>query len=167
MDYKTFLIQIAWPTVTIIALFVFKKPLLKIIPFIEEINIKGIRLKFCQGLKDTDEVLKSKIPIENENKIYSPIIQINDIWIEIEKSCQNLLKKNNHKAPKIYRALGSRIKKYNLIDKKHGVVLDKLRQLRNLASHIGENNISQNDANEFIRLSTIFIEYINEKLETP
>lgn len=164
MDWKTFVNIIAWPVVVILIILIFKKPLSKLIPSIKKIDMKFLLIEFERGTNEVEDILQPETK-EEKHFIYSPITEINDIWLEIENNCRELLKKNKYPIPKTYRALGSRIKKYNLIDEKHRLVLDKLRQLRNIAVRIGEKEIPQKVACKFINLSTVFINYINQELE--
>lgn len=164
--------SLSWPVAVVIIIFIFRKPIGDLIKRIEEAETKWAKIKFKKGLEEVKSIAKEteKKPEREaeiiEKDIYSPISEIISSWNDVENTCQKLLAAKGQHIPLTFRALGSRLKRHNLIDNEHAMILDKLRQLRNVAVHGGSEAIDSDDASEFIRLSENIIEYLREQIDS-
>ena len=85
-------------------------------------------------------------------------------WADVEDVCRELLAKKGVHVPRTYRALGSRLKRSQLIDSEHAAILDKLRQVRNIAVHGAPETVGAREAQEYIVLADRMMTYLNRQL---
>jgi hypothetical protein len=95
--------------------------------------------------------------------VYLPRAEVLEAWLQIEQLCGKLLAHAGERVPPNFRALGSRLKRYQLIDAAHEDVLDNLRNGRNLAAH-GER-VSADDARAYRNAAADMIGYLNTRLQ--
>jgi hypothetical protein len=95
--------------------------------------------------------------------VYLPRAEVLESWLQIEQLCRKLLAHAGEPVPPNFRALGSRLKRYQLIDAAHEDVLDNLRHGRNLAAH-GER-VSADDARVYRNVAANMIAYLNTRLQ--
>ncbi|MEX0703632.1 MAG: hypothetical protein WD069_16165, partial [Planctomycetales bacterium] len=116
-----------------------------------------------EGTVTADEPAAETEKLEGKG-LYAPAAEVMSAWADVESLCQRLLEKNGVHVPGPYRALGSRLKRNQLIDPEHAAILDKLRQIRNIAAHGGPDIVSACEAREYIALAGRMMTYLNRQL---
>ena len=175
MDTLTFIVEmtkaIAWPASIIFIILLLRKPIIELLPFLEELKYKDFALKFHKEVakaKDTISFESSQIKelpkFEEEEasllKIAeaSPRAAIMESWT----SLQNTLLKISFDAGQIdnienYREhsrTGHAMLGINAFTKSDFKIYHNLRELRNKATHMPDFVISTQDAKDFVSLAT-------------
>ncbi len=158
-----------WPIAIVIIIYILRQPIGKLIEQLAELKIKcgdfsAEMKKFEEKAKD---IMPPKEKVEEIKKeiTYSPVTEIISTWSDVENACKKILEVNGKNIPLTFRAIGSRLKSFNLIDDQHGRMLDNLRQLRNIAVRGRSDTIDSDDAAKFIGLAEILINHIDDKIK--
>lgn len=167
--------SLAWPAAAVVIVCLMRRHLEKLIDRLEKAETKWGSLTFkaiadikadfvaVEGPVIPDESSAEAEKIEDK-ELYAPVAEVMSAWADVESLCQQLLAKNGVDVPGPYRALGSRLKRNQLIDVEHAAILDKLRQVRNIAAHGGPDTVSSWEAREYIALSARMMTYLNRQL---
>ncbi|HOW50462.1 MAG TPA: hypothetical protein PLV42_00295 [bacterium] len=183
MDWKQFIANLvaslAWPTVAIIFLCVFRKELSKIVQRLTHFKYKDLEMDFdkvikqAKGLPDEskqeDSMIKSPVFSSLEDQILeaverSPSASILLAWSAVESAVASAVARMAISSePPSYRSPMHNIdmlNKHGGLSKKHETLLQELRMLRNKVAH--EHNamlsITQDQA---LNYATIAIDMIN------
>ncbi len=171
---------VVWPSVSLFVIFVLRKPLKALLPFVENIKYKDFEVKFRKELDQVkEEAQEAGIEIQTEigekTEIYklievSPISAILESWKELEVSAR---KKVEELAPRDtqFRNLLQRPSAYleytgALIPSTARTVRD-LQSLRNQAAHSTELKLTKEDAIEYVSLSKGILKQIEAIKELP
>ncbi len=171
---------VVWPSVSLFVIFVLRKPLKALLPFVENIKYKDFEVKFRKELDQVkEEAQEAGIEIQTEigekTEIYklievSPISAILESWKELEVSAR---KKVEELAPRDtqFRNLLQRPIAYleytgALIPSTARTVRD-LQSLRNQAAHSTELKLTKEDAIEYVSLSKGILKQIEAIKELP
>lgn len=157
-----------WPLAIVMLAIMFRSSLNSLLNKIANIDAMGVKIRFRAGLDNAKKDLahvgtKPSIADSDENTSHVPAVDIQSAWLDVETACRNLLRRKGRKVPNSYRALGSRLKEFRLVDELHGSVLDKLRNLRNIAMHPAAETLTESDAKEFVFLAEQMIEYLDKQ----
>ncbi len=168
--------SLAWPVTAIVIVCLLRRHLQKLIDRLEKAETKWGNLIFSKAIDDikaqfvkiegevtSDESLEETEKPETK-ELYAPVSEVISVWADVEGLCQQLLAKKDVSIPKTYRALGSRLKRNQLIDPKHAAILDKLRQVRNIAVHGAPDTVGVREAQEYIVLANRMMTYLNRQL---
>lgn len=168
--------SLAWPLAAIVIVCLLRRHLQKLIDRLEKAETKWGKLTFSKAIDDikadfvkvegiatADESLEETEKPETK-ELYAPIAEVMSGWADVEGLCQQLLAKKGVPVPKTYRALGSRLKRNQLIDSEHAAILDKLRQVRNIAVHGAPETVGSREAQEYIALADRMIGYLNHQI---
>lgn len=126
--------------------------------------MKDIRANLWTVGQVTADLSPEEIQKFEAKVLYNPVAEVMSAWADVEGLCQTLLAKKGENVPKNYRALGSRLKRNQLIDSEHADILDKLRQVRNIAVHGAPGTVDAHEAQEYIMLSELMISYLHSQL---
>jgi len=153
--------SLAWPGAAVVIVCLLRRDLQGLIDRLEKAETKWGSVTFSEAIADikADVVAVEGAPTPDETaaeperlegkELYAPAAEVMSAWADVETLCQQLLAKKGVAVPGPYRALGSRLKRNQLIDPEHAAILDKLRQVRNIAAHGGPDTVSACDAREY------------------
>jgi hypothetical protein len=167
---------IVWPLVTFIIFLTLRKPLLALIPFIEELRFKEyFVLKFRRVINeviiDKSPTLSAPAQIQIENSATTPDITQNlyavaklsptaaviQAWASFENlAIQKLItlgKAINNESIKGNSRLGHTLLTGNIFSKIDFENFHKLRELRNIAAHKADMDLTEDDAVQYINLA--------------
>jgi len=172
---------LAWPLTLLAIVFLLRReiaslfgPLAEALGRLEKLSTKSVTAEFGKAAKDAEDELgkgeqrppEDQLPEKPAAKeIYLPATEVLEAWLQVEQLCRELLAARGFSVPGPYRALGSRLKRYNLIDEHHARVLDTLRQMRNMVVHGGAGAIGPREASEFIALADRMAFYLSNQLK--
>ncbi len=168
--------SLAWPVTAIVIVCLLRRNLRQLIDRLERAETKLGNFIFSKALFDLKEGLdkiegsdttdKSFEETEKpDNKeLYAPVAEVMSAWDDVEGLCQRLLAKRGLKTPKPYRPLGLSLKRNQLIDSEHSVILDKLRQVRNIAVHGAPDTVSSREAQEYVVLAGRMVTYLDGQI---
>lgn len=166
---------VAWPIAIVVAAWIFRDPLLKLLHELKRLKWRDVELEFEK------EILKAKAELPNiqlrkndvghvigdmdiESKLLnlleiSPKAAVLEAWLNIEREVSDLLKRKNVELEPGLSRLGLMQLLINckLIDKKGRELLDTVRKLRNRAANEHETEISENAALDYIEMASEMI----------
>ena len=172
--------SIAWPLAIVILLLFFKKYIIQLIPFVTSLKYKDLEVQFSEKVKQLVNISQDNIKkltdmhddlnISRENKLYglldiSPRAAIIESWLLVETAASKALQK---KDPEICKKttmiaparLGKYLQEYKLLTDIQFTIYDNLREMRNNAVHIGDTQFNKNDVTEYIQLSIMLANQI-------
>lgn len=168
--------SVAWPIAVVVIVCLLRPHLQKLIDRLEKAETKWGNLTFSKAIDDirarlltiegtvTCDESQQELDEPATEELYAPVAEVMSAWGEVESLCRQLLAKNEVHVPRTWRALGSRLKRYHLIDSEHAAVLDKLRQVRNIAAHGSPDTVSAHDAQEYVILADRVTRYLSQKI---
>lgn len=170
--------SLAWPFTVIAIVLLLRRHLQKLIDRLEKVETKWGNFTFPRGLDDikanfdkveglaTADELLEKTEKPETKELYVPVAEVMSGWADVERLCQQLLeKKGGVHIPKPNLASWLRLLKRNqLIDSEHAAILDKLRQLRNIAVHGGPGTVGACEAQEYIALADRMMRYLGRQI---
>jgi len=168
--------SLAWPVTAIVIVCLVRRQLQELISRLEKAERRFGSLIFPNAIADikADLVTVEGVPtpdpsLEETEKpeakdLYAPVAEVMSAWADVEKLCQQLLAKNGHHVSGAYRDLGSRLERNRLIDHGHAAILDKLRQVRNIAVHGGPGTVGAREAQEYSMLASHMTAYLYRQL---
>jgi hypothetical protein len=175
MDALTFIVEmtkaLAWPASVIFIIVLLRKPIIELLPFLEELKYKDFALKFHKEVSKAKEKISfessqiKELPQFKEEQAsllkiaeVSPRAAVMESWA----SLQNTLLKISLDAGEIdnienYREhsrTGHVMLSLNAFTKSDFQIYHNLRDLRNKATHMPDFIISTQDAKDFVSLAT-------------
>ena len=166
---------IVWPAVTLTIFLTLRKPLLALIPNLEKLQYKNWTLIFRRGVTemviDKSPTLSAPAQIKIENSATTPDITQNlyavaklsptaaiiQAWASFENlAIQKLIKlskDNNNESIRGNSRLGHALLAENLFSKIDFENFHKLRELRNIAAHKADMDLTEEDAIRYIDLT--------------
>jgi hypothetical protein len=190
MDWLTFVTKIieaiAWPTVAIVALLVFRKSIIRLVPMLRRLKTKILEVEFGEDLKrieldadaaglpppDEKQLLAQKSRIERikSDRAWGPVAAIVEAWTGIEFLVTDLYALRNKKPPQQYMELlrfVEELRGADEIDDDSFRVFRELRDLRNKSVHSKPGAISAWQAQEYIllanRLANLFRQLLDKR----
>ncbi len=172
--------SLAWPISIIIILIFFRKYIIKIIPSIEKFKYKDFEVEFAKTIKELMDNSKADIEsipqkdneklITREDKLFglleiSPRSAIIESWLLVETAASNALqKKDPEMVKKTYMVaplrLGQYLNRFQIINGNQLNTYNKLREIRNKAVHIGDAQFNLSEVSEYIKLSVMLANQI-------
>lgn len=171
---------VVWPCVVFVVVFMLRKPIKVLMPFVENIKYKDFEVKFRKELDQVKEEAKEagiEIPTEigEKTEIYklievSPTSAILESWKELEVSARKKVEELVPRDTKFRNLLQRPIAylEYTgaLIPSTARTVRD-LQSLRNQAAHSTELKLTKEDAIEYVSLSKGILKQIEAIKELP
>lgn len=171
---------IIWPAVVLFVVFMLRKPIKALLPFVENIKYKDFEVKFRKDLDQAKEEaqeagIELQTKIDEKTEIYklievSPASAILESWKELEVSARKKVKELAPRDTKFRNLLHRPIAylEYTgaLIPSTARTVRD-LQSLRNQAAHSTELKLTKEDAIEYISLSKGILKQIEAIKELP
>jgi len=167
-----------WPVTIFIILFIIRKPLKDLMPFLKRAKISELELEFDRELakvksvaEDEFKSLKTDWKTDLLNLAQNfPNAAILEAWKEIENRTEALIHKSE---PKLnldvstrYKLMQNVLTEENIIETKKAKIFNDLRQIRNKVAHANDYTVSKDQALNFISISVQLIEYLEEKIHT-
>jgi len=180
MDALTFIIELAevliWPLVVVIAIFIFRRPLEKLIPFLRRLKIKEFEVEFQKGLADIkaakpqppNKVTEPKLvtDIKGLAQVY-PRAAISESWRQVETSLKKGLGE-----PKEERGLTLSMMLEELSARENVLpenikALNSLRQLRNKAVHADDFIVTTDQALAYVDSAGLICQSLEGYFQKP
>ncbi len=173
MDILTFIAKIvdalAWPSATIIIIFLLKKPLTRILLRISHLKYKDLEFDFGKALteiNDSSALTNEQLPIsDTQLKLaeLSPRGAILESWLELEEMLIGTAKAKGIPISRpggVYgkshllstSELARSLTTLRIISTVSYERFESLRNIRNKAVHVTDESLEQKDAEAFIRL---------------
>ncbi len=172
--------SLAWPISLVIILIIFRKYIIKIIPSIEKLKYKDFEVEFSKTMKELmdkskediekQSIKENKLKISAENKLFglvdiSPRSAILESWLLVETAASKALqRKDPEMIKKTYMIaplrLGEYLNRNQLINANQLEIFNKLREIRNKAVHVSEAQFNVNEVTEYIKLSLLLTNQI-------
>lgn len=166
---------IVWPAVTLTIFLTLRKPLLALIPNLEKLQYKDWILIFRRGMTemviDKNPTISAPAQIQIENSATTPNITQNlyavaklsptaaviQAWASFENlAIQKLIelgKATNNESIRGNSRLGHELLAENFFSKIDFENFHKLRELRNIAAHKADMDLTEDDAVQYINLA--------------
>ena len=178
MDWLTFIAEmtkaISWPAAIVIAVLIFRDPLLKLLRELKRLKWKDVEVEFDKEVKkakaelpEIQRVTASEKYIgddDYESRLLSlletsPKAAVLEAWLQVEREAYGLLKNKNVAVPPKLSPIRllELLLKHNLIDKNGQNLFNTIRKLRNRAVHEYENEISENAALDYLDMASEMI----------
>ena len=188
MDWRTFVVEfvgkVAWPVTIIVAAYIFRNPLIQLIPLIRSLRIRDIEMTFGETLaearedatelavsRDEEELAVSRDEGEKESAKFEPIKQlarshppaaIIESWKLIEDELRQCAKRiGMADMAGNPSQLFLELKNDGSIGPYAGRLFDRLRTLRNSAAHESGFTVSEGQALEYVDLAESMALFIN------
>lgn len=185
MDELTFISEIikalAWPSTIIAIVYLLKKPIIELVPFMKKLKYKELELEFSQ------EVMALKAEIEETPSLkltkadnltlttskafdlvtFSTRAAIMEAWIELETAAievaSSLWGQSSTEVMRNFPKLAEYLYQSKIIDDKQLRIFQRLRQLRNKAAHAEELHLSEEDAKAYIVMASSLIKHLRSE----
>jgi len=185
MDGLTFISEIikalAWPSTIITIVYLLKKPIIELLPFMKKLKYKELELEFSQevmALKaeisetptlaiDKTDTLTLATSKAFELVAFSTRAAIMEAWIELEtaavEAASSLWNQSPSEAIRNIPRLAEYLHQSKIIDDKQLSIFQRLRQLRNKAAHAEELHLSEEDAKAYIIMVSSLVQHLRGK----
>ncbi|MFA6053223.1 MAG: DUF4145 domain-containing protein [Methylobacter sp.] len=171
---------LAWPVTVMSLCWLIRKPIQKLVPFIENIKYKDVEVKFSKQLEQVKEEVGEEALIyssegENKSEIYALIdvsasAAVIEAWKAIEISARNKVKDLLPRGEKFRDALQRPVDYLEhtgaLIPSTARAIRD-MRALRNQAVHAASDTITKEDAIQYIDLASSIRKQIDAITDLP
>ncbi|WP_210093610.1 hypothetical protein [Ruegeria sp. HKCCSP346] len=183
--------SLAWPTVAIVALVLFKEQLVEAIPRLQRIKYKELEAEFDRGLEkieheikgsDLGDIQDEEVAQDFEQNLLqiseiSPNAAIVEAFRQIEQSSKALIKARgtrvDYKVAAPYRLIEKLLDSSGVLNKREIKIFRDLRLLRNKITHGETYFATPEQAKEYIALASALIgkidalsqEYANNNLQ--
>jgi len=184
MDILTFISEliksVAWPVTAVALVALLRKPIVELIPLLRRLKYKELELEFAQEIlelkaeaaviaqeKGEEAPSGSSTPSNLLNLVaFSTRAAIMEAWLEVESAAVSVASsfwgQSSSDTFKNTQKLGEYLLQCKVIDEKQLDVFNKLRQLRNKATHAQELNLSENDARSYVQLASDLAKHIRK-----
>jgi hypothetical protein len=184
MDVLTFISELikaaAWPATAITLVVLLRKPIVELIPLLRRLKYKELELEFAQEVSElkaeVEAIAREKgeeipsIATTSSNLInlvaFSTRAAIMESWLEVESASVAVASSFWGESPnetfRNMQNLGEYLLQCKVIDKKQLSVFNKLRQLKNKATHAQDLDLSENDARSYIQLASDLAKHIRK-----
>lgn len=175
--------SIKWPVVIVITLFIFRKPISNIIPYLNTIKYRNFEAKFGRNIKqlekdaknlpcsvrikDTDYKVDKNLLLDSSNRYFQlakidPISAVLDAWRDLSFTIFEKAKELNIKEKHSLRKIVGILNKKGILHISEKNMFEKLYRLRNQALYEGRPNLSFIDAITYSHLAKILASYIKK-----
>ncbi|WP_417456161.1 hypothetical protein [Kordiimonas sp.] len=186
--FSSIVASLAWPLAIIVALVIFKDPILQAIPRLQRIRYKELVAEFNKGLDKIErqaeaaglKQVEHTEDIEDFEEHLQQIAQVStnaaivEAFRQIEKAAKALIKANgsrvDYKVAAPYRMIERLLREYSLLDTREVKIFHDLRILRNKITHSENFESTASQANEYIELASRLISKLEKeaaKISTP
>ena len=182
MDWLTFIAEmtkaVSWPVAIVIAVWIFRDPLLKLLRELKRLKWKDVEVEFEKEvqkakaeLPEIKRLTASSKHISDDDDYESRLLSlletspkaaVLEAWLQVEREAHGLLKRQNVSLPPNLSPIRllELLLKHRLIDKKGQNLFNTIRKLRNRAVHEYENEISENAALDYLAMASEMIKLL-------
>lgn len=174
---------LAWPTVVLIIVFLFKKELPEMIGRIEVLKYRDFELRMHYAFRELPKYLEKArdvciSPIRDDSSPFelrfqksldvSPALAVIDAWTEVERTlCEAAIKakvfdEGNKRFPMYIMLKG--LEKLELVRKSQTVLIWRLRDIRNAIVRAPAFNLSESDAHTYIDAALAVILSVQDRM---
>lgn len=161
---------LAWPLSAAFALYILREPLIKLLPYLEELKYKDFALKFGKGVSEIKENIKTEITLlpetpkllEEENALLrvaeiSPRAAVMESWVKLQDILLDISLElgqiDNKENYKNHSRIGHALLDANIFTQNDFKAFHQLRELRNKAAHVPDFALNINDTKEYVKLA--------------
>lgn len=161
---------LAWPASATFAIYVLREPLIKLIPYLEELKYKDFALKFGKSVSEIKENIKTEITqisetpklLEEENALLrvaeiSPRAAVMESWVKLQDTLLDISldlgKIDNKENYRNHSRIGHALLDAKVFTKNDFKAFHQLRELRNKASHVPDFALNTRDTKEYVKLA--------------
>lgn len=186
MDIPTFIIEFlkvtSWPIASIFIVYLFRNPIIELIPIIRKIKYKDLELEFSREANELALETIQAIPetisknIENEKNALriielaekSPRMAIYQAWEKVESAAKDYLTKHElYDAEASFflneKRIGETLLENKFITKSQFNIFNKLKELRDITPFVSNPETSTSDALNYIHSALTLAVYLLEK----
>jgi hypothetical protein len=180
MDWLTFLAEVikalAWPVTVVILLLLLRKPISDLIPLLQHLKYKDLELDFGKKVQELIADMKKELPGNgklpdttlkqrlSQLSQSSPRAAILEAWLELEEVALEALKRKQFaitsQDARSPLQLGHALLEAGILDQGKHEIYNRLRNLRNSATHASEFPIGVETAIDYAEAATRLAEYI-------
>ena len=171
---------IIWPSVVLVVIFLLRKPIRSLLPFVENVRYKDFEVKFRKELNLIKEEVKEagielRTEIDERTEIYklveiSPTSAVIEAWKELEicarRKVEELAPKETNFKNALHRPIAY-LEYTGALPPSTARTLRELQLLRNQATHSDEMKITKEDAIEYASLAKGIQKQIESIRELP
>ncbi len=164
--------SVAWPLAVVIVVLIFRKQLLKVAPWLRELEVGNVKLKFAEGLEKATTAAEqlpqpATPPVTDRDAIlaeHAPVALVIEQWVNIEHAVIESARRHDYSAriPDARRAIDY-LRELGVITPGTAEALHYLRRLRNEAAHHKQFTIDAEQALEYARLAKRMIEALEDR----
>ncbi|MGC7893562.1 hypothetical protein [Vibrio anguillarum] len=173
MDKYTFIVEmtkaLAWPLTIGGGLFLLRKPLIALAPFMRKLKYKELEMEFSEQV----QALKSEANIQEKEEVDTPAMNILsfstraavlEAWMELESAsaskAASFWSTSNTTPFKGNLKLGSYLHQCGVFNDQQLRSFNELRHLRNQLVHSDVTNLNENDAKAYITVASNLVKQI-------
>ena len=176
MDWLTFtaavIKAVAWPLTALIIILVLRRPLLNLLPLLQQLRVKGIELEFGRRVEVLAADAAAELPPAGGAgstlpPLRPPVAQLAEVspraavlesWLEVRGAAVDALRRRGvpYRSREVESPLGLRraLEEAGILDAPTLGVFDELRNLRNAAAHAPAFSIDPGSALDYARLAS-------------
>jgi hypothetical protein len=184
MDWLTFtaavIRAVAWPLTALIIILVLRRPLLNLLPLLQQLRVKGIELEFGRRVEvlaaDAAELPAAGGAAGALPPVRPPVAQLAEVspraavlesWLEVRAAAVDALRRRGvpYRSRDVESPLGLRraLEGAGILDAPTLGVFDELRNLRNAAAHAPAFSIDPGSALDYARLAGRLAEHVKRR----
>jgi hypothetical protein len=169
--------KLVWPLTLFVLLYLVRKELKDLIPFLKKARISELELEFDRDLAKVQSVAADEFKaVETDWKVTlitlaqnMPNAAILEAWKEIEKRAETLIHLIEPQAeldlPTRFKTMQNLLIKENRIETKKGKIFNDLRQIRNRVAHAESYTVNADQALSYVAIAIQLVEYLEEKIK--
>jgi hypothetical protein len=182
MNALEFVIQLldklVWPLTLFVLLYLVRKELKTLIPFLKRARISEFELEFDRDLAAVKSVAEDEFKVVQADwKVtlitlaqHTPNIAILEAWKEIETRAETLIRilqpQVDLDSPTRFKMMQEILIRDYRIETKKGKIFNDLRQIRNRVAHAKSYTVNSDQALSYVAIAIQLIEYLEEKIKT-
>ena len=182
MRFPDFLVGLAdaaaWPLVVLVLILILKKPLLELIPLIENIRYRNFEISFNRRLANVELQFGFRRTFYGHDRVLFKVMQdasahprgaIIEAWVEIEKAMVELQRTSEIEMrpwrTRSYAQLARVLLESEMINSELAEAIRELWTMRNQAAHASELAITEDLALRYVALASRVISELRETIQ--
>lgn len=183
MDWLTFISKLAdalaWPLAVIVALILFRAPIIALFPELRRLRYKDFEVEFDKEIAALKiaagpELSAGIAETETYREIRSRLTTLADIapnaavleaWAELQTAARTLIERHGHRmdtdVAEPYRLIQQVLERSGLLERRKIKIFQDLRRLRNKAAHADGFDVSPAQAKEYVGLAVSLAGYMD------
>jgi len=183
VDWLTFIVKVidalAWPVIVLIAAFLFRRPVIELIPALQRLRIKNIEMEFNRDLNKLEQHVLFPIPVREQlpkpekdtlerlQRIAAtaPIAALFGAWREVEAAAADAGSRHGITATGGLWELFEGLRNQKVLDSTQVETLEALRKLRNKVAHAREGEVTEDQALRYVEIAMILAETLRRSVK--